>query len=123
MSDCKLFLFTFCKDFERVAFGFALKLKGTMDEKLDVIMEKFWKWRLKEAPEFGTLVGDHSCDDKLNDMSLDAYDKRLVSIFVFAFVTASIFAFFRMVFTCAYLTAFDSPCGYLSALMGKNYAG
>ena len=65
-----------------------------MDEKLNAIMEKFWEWRLKEAPELGTMVGDHSKDDKLDDMSLHAYDKRLVSVFVFEFVTASIFDVF-----------------------------
>ena len=48
-----------------------------MDEKLNAILEKIWEWRLKEAPELGTMVGDHSQDDKLDDMSLDAYDKRL----------------------------------------------
>ncbi|CAB4035913.1 Hypothetical predicted protein, partial [Paramuricea clavata] len=48
-----------------------------MDEKLKEILEEFWAWRLKEAPEFGTMVGEHSRDDLLDDMSLAAYDKRM----------------------------------------------
>ena len=50
-----------------------------MDEQLKEILEEFWAWRLEEAPEFGTMVGEHSRDDLLDDMSLAAYDKRMVS--------------------------------------------
>ncbi len=50
-----------------------------MDGTLKKILEDFWEWRLNEAPEFGTMVGEHSRDELLDDMSLAAYDKRLVS--------------------------------------------
>ena len=49
-----------------------------MDRKLEAILEEFWQWRLAEAPEFGTMVGDHRRDDLLDDLSLAAYEKRLV---------------------------------------------
>lgn len=49
-----------------------------MDRKLEAILEEFWQWRLLEAPEFGTMVGDHRRDDLLDDLSLAAYEKRLV---------------------------------------------
>ena len=54
-----------------------------MDEKLSEILKDFWQWRLNESPELGTMVGDHSRDDKLDDLSLANYDKRLVSILFF----------------------------------------
>ncbi|XP_028411003.1 uncharacterized protein LOC114533632 [Dendronephthya gigantea] len=48
-----------------------------MDGRLDKILKRFWEWRLDEAPEFGTMVGDHKRDGELDDLSLAAYAKRL----------------------------------------------
>lgn len=51
----------------------------TMDEHLTELLKRFWQWRLQEAPELGTMVGEHSLDYELDDMSMTAYDRRLVS--------------------------------------------
>ena len=51
-----------------------------MDESLEEILKRFWEWRLDEAPEFGTMVGDHKRDGELDDFSITAYDERLVSV-------------------------------------------
>lgn len=52
-----------------------------MDAQLKAILEEFWSWRLKNAPEFATAVGYHEKDDKLDDHRLEAYANRLVSVF------------------------------------------
>lgn len=49
-----------------------------MDGALQSVFDRFWQWRLKEAPEFGTMIGEHGYDDELDDMSLNSYAKRLV---------------------------------------------
>lgn len=48
-----------------------------MDAQLKAILEEFWSWRLKNAPEFATAVGYHEKDDKLDDHRLEAYANRL----------------------------------------------
>ena len=40
------------------------------------VCEKFWQWRVLNFPEFATSVGEHKYDDKLNDMSLEGFNRR-----------------------------------------------
>ncbi|XP_068227535.1 uncharacterized protein [Palaemon carinicauda] len=36
----------------------------------------YWNWRMKDSPEFATAVGIHDYDDQLDDLSLEAYQRR-----------------------------------------------
>ncbi len=38
----------------------------------------FWAWRLERSPEFATFCGAHARDDRLDDTSVAAYEKRAV---------------------------------------------
>ena len=40
------------------------------------ILDKFWEWRLNESPEFATSIGIHDFDDRLDDLSLEAFKRR-----------------------------------------------
>ena len=40
------------------------------------ILQNFWTWRLQESPEFATSIGFHDYDDRLNDLSLEAFERR-----------------------------------------------
>lgn len=40
------------------------------------LMEKYFKWRLDDSPEYATIVGHHDNNDKLDDHSLGAFAKR-----------------------------------------------
>ena len=76
-----------------------------MDRKLEAILEEFWQWRLLDAPEFGTMVGDHRRDDLLDDLSLAAYEKRLVRFgtFVCKVLCSVDWSFSNLAFACIYL--------------------
>ena len=40
------------------------------------ILQEFWTWRLQESPEFATAIGVHDYDDRLDDLSLEAFERR-----------------------------------------------
>ncbi|KFM67210.1 hypothetical protein X975_18232, partial [Stegodyphus mimosarum] len=40
------------------------------------IFKDFWAWRLKDSPEFATLIGVHLHDGYLQEYSLDSFAKR-----------------------------------------------
>ena len=42
----------------------------------ETIFNRFWEWRLKESPEFATSIGIHDFDDDLDDLSLEAFERR-----------------------------------------------
>ena len=44
------------------------------------LLGEFWAWRLRESPEFATQCGVHDYDDRLDDYSLQALEKRKVCI-------------------------------------------
>ncbi|GFN96801.1 hypothetical protein PoB_002330700, partial [Plakobranchus ocellatus] len=52
----------------------------TVDETEDArflrIMEDFYKYRYREFPEHGSIVGFHDYDDKLESFTLTAFDRR-----------------------------------------------
>lgn len=48
------------------------------DEQVDKLCAEMWKWRLQESPEFATYVGVHAYDDRLDDISEEAYSRQLV---------------------------------------------
>ena len=40
------------------------------------IFQRFWNWRLINAPEFATSIGKHFYSDRLDEMSLSSYKRR-----------------------------------------------
>ena len=40
------------------------------------LFDRFWTWRLQNAPEFATAIGKHDYDDRLDEMSLPSYLRR-----------------------------------------------
>ena len=44
---------------------------------LDELIDEDWEWRLCDLPEFATATGDHRYDDRLDDRSLAAYERRI----------------------------------------------
>ncbi len=46
------------------------RLRGLLDER--------WEWTMKEYPTFATAIGDRRYDDKLDDLSLAAIERRKV---------------------------------------------
>jgi len=49
------------------------------DSEVWSLCEEYFKWRLREYPEFSTFCGLHDCDDQLNVHSSEAFAQRLVS--------------------------------------------
>lgn len=47
-----------------------------IEERTNDLIERFWEWRLIDIPEFATSLGKHEYDDRLMDMSLNAYLRR-----------------------------------------------
>ncbi|KAK3740049.1 hypothetical protein QZH41_016331 [Actinostola sp. cb2023] len=47
-----------------------------MDSEVKAILERFWEWRLESSPEFATMIGVHSYDDRLDSHALSYYDQR-----------------------------------------------
>ena len=45
-------------------------------ERLGGLLDADWEWRLADLPEFATAVGIHDFDDRLDDRSLRAYERR-----------------------------------------------
>lgn len=52
----------------------------TMSNKAKALINKFWAWRLKSCPEFGTFSGFHDHDDKLEVFTLEAIHENYVSL-------------------------------------------
>ena len=53
--------------------------KSTMCDKKELsndLFNRFWSWRLQNAPEFATAIGNHEYDDRLDEMSLPSYSRR-----------------------------------------------
>ena len=46
-------------------------------DALDALFEEDWSARLRESPQFATSVGDHSRNNELADMSLEAIERRV----------------------------------------------
>jgi len=53
------------------------------DSKVKELCEDFFEWRLREFPEFATFCGNHVKDGELNDHSAEAFQRRVVSLFIF----------------------------------------
>lgn len=47
-----------------------------IEERTNELIDRFWEWRLIDIPEFATSLGKHEYDDRLMDMSLNAYLRR-----------------------------------------------
>ena len=46
-------------------------------ESLDRLYDDYWEFGLRENPTFATYLGDHRYDDKLEDVSAEAYHRRV----------------------------------------------
>ena len=46
-------------------------------DALDHLIDEDWEWRLSDLPEFATATGDHRYDDRLDDRSVAAYQRRM----------------------------------------------
>merc|ERR1719392_323857 len=51
-------------------------LENAKKDETDIFRE-FWEWRLVNAPEFATSIGVYKYDDRLDEMSLSSYSRRL----------------------------------------------
>lgn len=49
-----------------------------MDADVEALCAEVWAWRLEESPELATFCGFHHLDDRLDDISEEAYIKREV---------------------------------------------
>jgi uncharacterized protein (DUF885 family) len=52
------------------------ELAPTPAQQLRSLFEEDWQWRLRDAPERATMLGDHRFDDKLTDLSPEAIEAR-----------------------------------------------
>jgi len=48
-----------------------------MEKQIETLFKNFWLWRLRNAPEFATAIGIHDYDDRLDEMSLSSYLRRI----------------------------------------------
>ncbi|ROT75243.1 hypothetical protein C7M84_006195 [Penaeus vannamei] len=53
--------------------GSASRLAPALEE----LTTQYWEWRILDAPEYASFVGIHEHDHFLDDMSLEAYQRRL----------------------------------------------
>lgn len=52
--------------------------KVSRKQQAGELCEIFWEWRLKNFPEFSTLVGETKYNDRLTDNSLSGFERRFV---------------------------------------------
>ncbi|XP_018027215.1 uncharacterized protein LOC108682539 [Hyalella azteca] len=50
---------------------------------VQTLCDDFWQWRLQDMPEFATFVGFHAYNDRLDDLSMEAYENRLNKVYEF----------------------------------------
>ncbi|TMI37510.1 DUF885 domain-containing protein, partial [Candidatus Bathyarchaeota archaeon] len=44
---------------------------------LNHLYEDYWEFILHESPTYATYLGDHRYDDRLDDVSAEAYHRRI----------------------------------------------
>ncbi|XP_069940002.1 uncharacterized protein [Cherax quadricarinatus] len=49
---------------------------GSLSPEVQQLMDDYFNWRITDLPEFATMIGIHDYDWRLDDMSLDAYQRR-----------------------------------------------
>ena len=47
-----------------------------LEKLFEELLQRFWNWRLLNAPEFATSIGKHFYNDRLDEMSLSSYKRR-----------------------------------------------
>ncbi|XP_071161182.1 uncharacterized protein [Mytilus edulis] len=50
-------------------------IEGTLEEDLDKLQQDFSNWLFSENPQFATSINIHKYDDRLDDYSLDVFDR------------------------------------------------
>lgn len=58
-------------------------VKGEKNSALESLIEEFWNWRLDNSPEFGTKFGVNNHDDKLEEMTEEAFSRQKAEASVF----------------------------------------
>jgi len=48
-----------------------------LSKELKAFFDEYFEWRMEDMPQFATFVGFHDYNDRLDDMSLAAYEDRL----------------------------------------------
>ena len=51
-------------------------MAGPGEDSIGAVAADFWEWQLRENPEDATALGDHRFDDRLTDLSAEAYARR-----------------------------------------------
>lgn len=46
--------------------------------ELQSLTDSYWEWRLQEFPQFATSIGDQRYNDRLDDLSVEAFERRHV---------------------------------------------
>ena len=44
--------------------------------ELQNLTDSYWEWRLQEFPQFATSIGDQRYNDRLDDLSVEAFARR-----------------------------------------------
>ena len=59
--------------------GQSLMSEPKMDKEILQLCESFWQFQLDESPELSTYKGYHTGNDKLDEFTTAAYERRKVS--------------------------------------------
>src|SRR5262245_45607378 len=69
-------LLSFVIGISLVVFSAAAHAMPTPAEQLHVLFAEDWQWRLRDQPEWATVLGDHRYGDRLRDLSPEAIAGR-----------------------------------------------
>ena len=53
-------------------------------EELDKILNDFWEWYLEASPEFATTCNVHKYNDRLEEFTEEAFEKKYVKCKAYA---------------------------------------
>ena len=66
-----------------VTLAFAASASAGPPEDFKALTDDYWAFELRENPTFASQIGMHDYDDKLEDISLSAEDRRAASATAF----------------------------------------
>lgn len=75
LKNLCLLTVVFCL-FTSTAFAQAASLKNAATKQLYGLFDETWEWNLKESPTFASFLGDKRYNDRWNDISLAAFERR-----------------------------------------------
>ena len=53
---------------------------GEDSRKLQNLATRFWRWKLRQFPEYATIIGFHEYDPRLESYAWQTFDERKVII-------------------------------------------